>query len=182
MGRTLNMHNKENEIRQYIEQIRELCDKVMECIDSDVECDLDEEVLNMDEEETNGSGETQQFIEIQKNAIESLELKNQTENLDPDNFPYLVRKNTGEKIIVNRNIFKMGKDKTYVDYCISDNPTISRTHADIIKKPNGYYVKDMDSLNHTFLDGVKLEKNEPKKLESGCLIQLANEVFEWHCD
>jgi pSer/pThr/pTyr-binding forkhead associated (FHA) protein len=51
-----------------------------------------------------------------------------------------------------------------------------------VRKSDGFYVKDMGSLNHTFVNGVKLQQNEPKKLESGYLIQLADEVFEWHCD
>jgi pSer/pThr/pTyr-binding forkhead associated (FHA) protein len=47
---------------------------------------------------------------------------------------------------------------------------------------DGYYLKDEGSLNHTFLNGTKIEKDKPRKLKSGCLIQLANEVFEWHCE
>ena len=62
---------------------------------------------------------------------------------------------------------------------VDDNPTISRNHADIIRKKNSYYVKDKGSLNHTFVDGKKLEADKPVKLESGSLLQLADEVFEF---
>jgi hypothetical protein len=171
------MYKNEKEIREYIEQIRELCDKVIESLD-DEEYDWEDE----EEIEENKKGKTQLFDELQKNAEESLGLKKLTTVLDRDRFPYLIRKSTGEKVIVDRNIFKIGKEEEYVDYCISDNATVSRNHADILRKTDGYYVKDMGSLNHTFLDGVKLEKNVPHKLKTGCLVQLANEVFEWHCD
>ncbi len=92
---------------------------------------------------------------------------------------YLLRKRTGEKITIHKDIFKLGKDATCVDYVVDDNPTISRNHADIIRKKNSYYVKDKGSLNHTFVDGKKLEADKPVKLESGSLLQLADEVFEF---
>jgi hypothetical protein len=183
------MHKKEKEIREYIEQIRGLCDKVIESLDCDMEYDVDEEMSELvddfkefdnlgdfEDEPNDDLGKTQVFEELRQNAMESLEIKNFKK------IPYIVRKKTGEKIIINRNIFKIGKEDAYVDYCISDNPTISRSHADIIKKPDGFYVKDMGSLNHTFLNGVKLEQNVLKKLENGCLVQFSDEVFEWHCD
>jgi pSer/pThr/pTyr-binding forkhead associated (FHA) protein len=152
------VYRKEKEIREYIEQIRGLCDKVIESLDRDEEYDIDDEMS--------------EFVEDFKGF----------DKLGDIPIPYIVRKKTGEKVIINRDIFKIGKEASYVDYCINDNPTISRSHANIIKKPDGFYVKDLDSLNHTFLNGVKLEQNVLKKLENGCLIQLSDEVFEWHCD
>ena len=112
------------------------------------------------------------------NADESLELKKGTRRLN-EKLPYLVRRSTGEKIAINRNIFKLGKDAAYVDYFVDNNPTISRSHADIIHKKDGYYVKDKGSLNHTFVDGKKLEPEKSVKLEAGSLLQLSDEVFEF---
>ena len=91
----------------------------------------------------------------------------------------LLRKRTSEKIIINKDVFKLGKDAACVDYVVGDNPTISRNHADIIHNKGGYFVKDKGSLNHTFVDGKKLEAEKPVKLESGSLLQLADEVFEF---
>ncbi len=90
-----------------------------------------------------------------------------------------MRKRTGEKILINRNLFKLGKDASYVDYCIKDNPAVSRNHADIVRKPDGFYLVDKGSLNHTFVNGKKLAADEYRKLENGCLMQLADEVFEF---
>jgi uncharacterized protein YlzI (FlbEa/FlbD family) len=188
------MHRKEKEIREYIEQIRGLCDKVVDCLDNgqayDVKDEMSELVEDFKEFENLGDfaeemvepGQTEVFEDIRQNAIESVELKRRESESDTNKIPYLVRKRTGEKIIVNRNIFKIGKESTYVDYCIEDNATISRSHADIIKRLDGFYLKDMGSLNHTFLNGVKLVPGMQKKLENGCLVQLSDEVFEWHCD
>lgn len=91
---------------------------------------------------------------------------------------YLLRKRTGEKIVIDKDLFKLGKDAACVDYVVDDNPTISRNHADIIRKKGVCYVKDKGSLNHTFVDGKKLEAEKTVKLESGSLLQLADEVFE----
>jgi hypothetical protein len=187
-------NDDKNAIRNYIGQIRSLCDKVMEKLDEDdtsepsnqkpwsdrfADEDITENVLN---EETGygEDGETEVFDELQKNAEESLELNSGTSSLEKPSPVYLVRKRTGEKILVNRNIFKLGKEEGYVDYCIKDNPTVSRNHADIVKKPDGYYIVDKGSLNHTFVNGKKLVGDEYRLLEDECLIQLADELFEWH--
>lgn len=106
--------------------------------------------------------------------------KNMSEGLEhKEECVYLLRKRTGEKIVIDKDVFKLGKDAACVDYVVDDNPTISRNHADIICKKGVYYVKDKGSLNHTFVDGKKLEAQKPVKLEAGSLLQLADEVFEW---
>ena len=135
----------------------------------------DEETTSDDAEE---NGATDVFDELQKAADDSLELKNGTRKLN-EKLPYLVRRSTGEKIVINRNIFKLGKDAAYVDYFVDNNPTVSRSHADILRKKDGYYAKDKGSLNHTFVDGKKLEPETSVKLKSGSLLQLSDEVFEF---
>lgn len=124
-------------------------------------------------------GSTEEFDRLQKYAKESLELKERTKSLDKEKIPCLVRKRTGERIAINRTLFKLGKDASYVDYCIRDNPAVSRNHADILRKTDGYYLVDKGSLNHTFVNGKKLAVDEYRKLEDGCLVQLADEVFEF---
>lgn len=123
-------------------------------------------------------GTTEVFEELKKEAEESLALKNCTRELE-EKLPYLVRRSTGEKFVINRNIFKLGKDAAYVDCLVDNNPAISRNHADIVRKKDGFYVRDKGSLNHTFVDGRKLEGEKLIKLESGSLLQLADEVFEF---
>ncbi len=112
-------------------------------------------------------------------AANSSEKPQKQGNIGKTRSVYLLRKRTGEKIVIDKEVFKLGKDAACVDYVVDDNPTISRNHADIIHKKDGYYVKDKSSLNHTFVDGKKLEAEKPVKLESGSLLQLADEVFEW---
>jgi hypothetical protein len=157
------MYRNDDEIREYIKQIRELCDKVLESL-GDIEA------------EPEPKEGTEQFDSVREIP------KEDTSTLDTNKYPCLIRKKNGVKILINSKLFKIGKDSEYVDYCINDNPTISRNHAEIVKKNDGYYVVDSGSLNHTFLNGVKLEKDIPAKLENESLVQFANEVFEWHLE
>lgn len=131
------------------------------------------------EKEASSAGSTDVFENLQKNGDESLKLKDKTGLLNRKRLPYIIRRRTGEKIMIDRNIFKIGKEESYVDYCIKDNPTVSRNHADIVRKTDGFYLVDKGSLNHTFVNGKKLEVNEYRKLQDGCLLQLADEVFEF---
>ena len=48
-----------------------------------------------------------------------------------NSFPYLLRKYDGSKIIINKELFKIGKEERYADYRIIDNAAVSRMHAEI---------------------------------------------------
>lgn len=93
--------------------------------------------------------------------------------------PHLIRKKNNEKIMLNKPVFRIGKEKSYVDYFVGDNPTISRSHANIISRDDEYYIMDTNSKNHTYVNGMVIPPNEEVKLEHGTLIVLANESFEF---
>ena len=67
--------------------------------------------------------------------------------------PYLIRSRNHEEIAVNKPQFRIGKERSYVDYFIGDNPAISRSHATIITRENTYFIVDTNSTNHTYVDG-----------------------------
>lgn len=156
---------------QYLRKITDLCSILME--------GMSEEASRVPDTAAGQNGGTEEFDNLQKNAKESLKLKESTKTLVKGVKPFIVRKRTKEKIVINRNLFKLGKDAAYVDYCIKDNPAVSRNHADIVRKADGFYLVDKGSLNHTFVNGKKLADGEYRKLENGCLMQLADEVFEF---
>jgi hypothetical protein len=93
---------------------------------------------------------------------------------------YLVREKTSEKIPIVGELFRMGKEKGYVDYYIGDNATISRSHASIKKIGEEYFIVDTNSTNHTYLDGVMLQSNVEVKLSHGAKIRLANEELVFY--
>ena len=93
--------------------------------------------------------------------------------------PTLIRQKNGEKIPVNKPLFRLGKEKSYVDYFIADNPAVSRSHANIIERDGRFYIMDTNSKNHTYVNGVMLPSNEEVPLEHGSVVVLANESFEF---
>ncbi|MDE7431954.1 MAG: FHA domain-containing protein, partial [Lachnospiraceae bacterium] len=93
--------------------------------------------------------------------------------------PYLIRLKNNEKIIIDKEVFRIGKEKSFVDYFIGDNPAISRSHAYIIMRDGEYYIVDTNSRNHTYVNGIMINSNTEHKLENGASIRFANEDFEY---
>ena len=91
---------------------------------------------------------------------------------------YLIRLSTDERINIDKPIFRIGKDKHNADYKITNNPAVSRKHAEIIKKNNEYFILDVGSTNHTFINGDRIEEKKEIPLEDGDIIKLGNEEFK----
>lgn len=91
--------------------------------------------------------------------------------------PFLIRQKNNEKINIDKAVFKIGKEKSYVDYFIGDNTAISRSHASIITKGENYYVVDSNSTNHTYVNGTMIQGDVETVIEHGTKIRLANEEF-----
>lgn len=93
--------------------------------------------------------------------------------------PHLIRAKNNEKILLDKPVFRIGKEKSYVDYFIGDNTAISRSHANIISRNGEYFVVDTNSTNHTYVNGGMLQSNVETKISHGTKIRLANEDFEF---
>ena len=91
--------------------------------------------------------------------------------------PYIIRVNTEEKVIINKNVFKIGKANRGVDYSVDGNGAISRQHAIISRKDDGYYIKDNKSTNHTFVNNEQVGEGEEVLLRNNCKIRLGDEEF-----
>ena len=91
----------------------------------------------------------------------------------------LTRLKTGERISINKQLFKIGKERARVDYCISDNNNVSRCHAHIIFRGGSYYIVDQKSTNYTYVNGNKIDSDMELRLNSGDKIKLGDEEFEF---
>ncbi len=91
--------------------------------------------------------------------------------------PRLTRIKTGEDISINKPVFRIGKEKSYVDYFIGDNTAISRSHANIHTDNGEYFIEDTNSTNHTYINGTLINSNVKTKLKNGDKVRLANEDF-----
>ncbi len=93
--------------------------------------------------------------------------------------PHLIRTKNNEKINLNKPVFRIGKEKSYVDYFIGDNTAISRSHANIVTRDGEYFAVDTNSTNHTYVNGNMIPSNTEAKLNHGDKVRLANEDFEF---
>ena len=93
---------------------------------------------------------------------------------------YLIRKKNGEKITINSQNFAIGKERRRVNYCISDNTSVSRYHVVITKKGSDYYAADQKSSNFTFVNGVQLNPYQETLLTDRSTLKISDEEFEFH--
>lgn len=93
--------------------------------------------------------------------------------------PYLIRIKNNERIDIDKPVFKIGKEKSYVDYFINDNAAISRSHATIICREGQYFIIDTNSTNHTYVNGGMIQSNLETLLSHGTKIRFANEEYEF---
>lgn len=96
------------------------------------------------------------------------------------NYGSLTRVKTGESIKLNNANFLVGKERGRVNYCISDNTSISRCHISIINRGGKSYVSDCKTTNGTFLNGARLTPNQETALNNGDKLMLADEEFVFH--
>lgn len=83
---------------------------------------------------------------------------------------------TGNTTPINQKEFTIGKLKNGSDLFIPSH-TVSRHHAKITMKDNRYYLQDLHSLNHTFLNGKKLIPEKEYPLEDGDMICFDDKKF-----
>ncbi|MEH7355234.1 FHA domain-containing protein [Neobacillus drentensis] len=81
-----------------------------------------------------------------------------------------------EKIMIVKDVFKLGRDPKNVDYT-SSNKTVGRVHAHILTENGEYFLKDNRSTNGSFVNDIRLAKNEKVKIKHDDRITLANEEF-----
>lgn len=90
---------------------------------------------------------------------------------------YLIRKKDSEEILIDKDRFVLGKSKE-ADYVVRDNLTVSRKHALITLREDGYYVEDLGSSNFTWLNEEKIT-DQAVRMTGGAVLKLSTEEFEF---
>ena len=78
---------------------------------------------------------------------------------------------TKDIFILGRNTFTANGDNVF------NNKLIGRIHCKIEKIDEKYYVEDLNSVNGTYLNGVKLEGTVKNVIKNGDRLKLANTEF-----
>lgn len=93
---------------------------------------------------------------------------------------YLVREKNGERIYLTRSLFVIGSDGLRVDYCLKENKSVSRVHAQIRQANGEFLLEDLHATNGTFLNGVRLRNAEVCSIQAGDSVGFANEKFTFY--
>ena len=73
----------------------------------------------------------------------------------------------------------VGRSNIADNYVITDNRSVSRSHITLIIQNNICYIVDNNSLNNTYVNGVKLIPEKKVELKNGDSVRLSNERF-WY--
>ena len=91
----------------------------------------------------------------------------------------MTRIQTGEVFVINKPVFRIGKESKSSDYTVTGNEKISRNHAEIIHRGNCFYIIDSDSKNGTFVNGTQIRPHQETEIRDGDMIRFADEEFKF---
>lgn len=95
----------------------------------------------------------------------------------PVAFPKLYRVKTGEEVLIDKPVFRIGKEKISTDYFVNNNGAVSRNHADIVFRNRKYYVMDLNSKNRTYINDCEIPAHQETEICNGDRLKLADEEF-----
>ncbi|MCR4640346.1 FHA domain-containing protein [Ruminococcus sp.] len=94
-------------------------------------------------------------------------------------YPTLTRRSTGVTVNISKPVFRIGKERDRVDFCVTENRTVSRVHATIYTRDGSCFIEDNNSTNKTYINGTPLLPEREIKLKSGDVLTLSNEEFDF---
>ena len=76
--------------------------------------------------------------------------------------------------------FRIGRNAECVDLCIADNPVVSAVHAEITAQFDTFYITDLNSTNHVYINEMEIPPQRKVALVDGDHITLGSEKFVFH--
>ncbi|SCZ77089.1 FHA domain-containing protein [Acidaminobacter hydrogenoformans] len=74
---------------------------------------------------------------------------------------------------LTKPVTRVGRNKVVCDVVIDYDITIGRLHAEVHRIDQGYFLKDLDSLNGTYLNDQRLESQTLYKLKGNDVLRLS---------
>lgn len=139
--------------------------------------DDDEATGLLDDNEATGLLNDDEATGLLKDDDEATGLLN--ESVNQVHYASMYRLLTNETFLINKPVFRIGKEKSYSDYFVANNNMVSRSHADIISRRGRYFIIDLNSKNRTYVNGVPILAQQETEIYNGDAIRLANEEFEF---
>jgi len=96
----------------------------------------------------------------------------------PDNGPYLegLGDYGGERIKINKDKFVIGRLSSMVDYAIQGN-TVGKLHAEISVIGGSYFIKDLNSKNGTYINGLRISSNKEYEIRNNDRVKFSCHEF-----
>ncbi len=113
-----------------------------------------------------------------RNALPEL-MRNSHQPHTEVNYPKLKRRATGITVNIDKPVFRIGKERDRVDFCVTENRTISRLHATIYYRDGSCFVEDNNSTNRTYINGTPVLPDREIKLKNGDVLKLSDEEFDF---
>ncbi|MDO4324707.1 MAG: DUF6382 domain-containing protein [bacterium] len=89
--------------------------------------------------------------------------------------PYLLYQ--GRKEEITKQAFKIGRSGG--DFAVQKK-TVSEPHAQIACIQDSYYLTDLNSTNHTYLNGTMIDPYKPQELHNADVIRLADQEMTFY--
>lgn len=126
--------------------------------------------------ETNGHAMEELTLETEEQDTSD----DKTQLLESPNNAYITRHKTTRNVPMRGDRFVIGRNREKADLVINDNPAISRNHCEIVRVDGRFYIRDLKSANHTYVDGAKIESSVRVELKDGMTFALGDEQFTFH--
>lgn len=91
---------------------------------------------------------------------------------------YITRVKNQQKMEIAKQMFKIGRSADTADFYVAGNGMVGREHAFILTEGGKVFIKDNNSMNHTYVNDVMVNAGERVELKNQDIIRLADEIFE----
>jgi transcriptional regulator with PAS, ATPase and Fis domain len=78
----------------------------------------------------------------------------------------------GARTVIQGGVARVGSAKG--NHLSLEDPTVSRVHCELRVRPDSVWIKDLDSTNGTFVEGVRLREGE---IQPGTSVRIGKSVF-----
>lgn len=92
---------------------------------------------------------------------------------------FILLSTSGNNILLNKDIMTIGRQETVAEIFIADNPSVGRQHAQLIRLESGFAVKDLKSVNGTFVNDEKVLPEQAIALQHDDVLRISDEVFRF---
>jgi hypothetical protein len=83
-------------------------------------------------------------------------------------------------IVIDRDEIIIGRLQGHVDHVLFNN-AVGRLHAELILRDGSCFVKDLNSVNGTFVNDIRIESNKEVELKNNDSLQFANSEYVYIC-